>query len=199
MRSLTTDQALYSTRSTEHHPYRNLIADLLPITQPHQVWYIDLSRLAYRGTVWYLATIEDIATRQIIAQQIGKHHDSPLVLSTRQQALATGNKPAIFHSDQGNEFMADRCTHYLEHHTIQISVSDVASPWQNGSCESFFGRFKQECGDLDRFESIGELIEALYQHIHYYNHERIHTVLKMPPAVYAAQSFSETCLHKLGT
>lgn len=76
-------------------------------------------------------------------------------------------------------------------------MSDVASPWQNGYCESFFGRFKEEFGDMNRFASIGELIEALYHHIHYYNHERIHTALKMPPAVYAAQTFSDACLHEL--
>ncbi len=148
--------------------------------------------------VWYLATIEDIATRQVVAQQIGKHHNSQLVLETLQQAFKTGATPTIFHSDQGNEFMAQRFTDYLEQRDVQISVSAVASPWQNGYCESFFGRFKQEFGDPDRFESAGQLIEAIYRHIHYYNHDRIHTVLKMPPAVYALKTFSDTCLHKLG-
>lgn len=95
--------------------------------------------------------------------------------------------------------MAQRCTDLLAKRSVQISVSDVASPWQNGYVESFFGRFKHELGDLNRFETAGEMIEAVYRQIHYYNHSRIHTVLKMPPAVYAAQSFSDTRLHKLGT
>ena len=43
------------------------------------------------------------------------------------------------------------------------------------------------------------LIEAIYRHIRYYNHDRIHTALKMPPAVFAAQSFSDTRLQKMGT
>lgn len=188
----------YSTVSTPHHSYHNLLTDLT-VTAPHQVWCSDLSRLEYRGTVWYLATIEDLATRQILAQRIGKRHDSQLVLATLQQAFATGVTPLIFHSDQGTEFMAQRCTNVLEKRAVQISVSDVASPWQNGYVESFFGRFKHELGDLNRFETDGEMIEAVYRQIHYYNHSRIHTVLKMPPAVYAAQSFSDTCLLKLGT
>ena len=58
----------------------------------------------------------------------------------------------------------------------------------------FFGRFKHEFGDVDRFESPGEMIEAIYRHIRYYNHDRIHTAIKMPPAVFAAQTFSDTCL-----
>lgn len=68
-----------------------------------------------------------------------------------------------------------------------LTVSDKASPWQNGYQESFFGKFKDKLGDLDRFETIGELIEAIYQQVYYYNHERIHTALKMLPAVYAKQ------------
>jgi len=34
--------------------------------------------------------------------------------------------------------------------------------------------------------------------IHYYNHSRIHTALKMPPAAFAVQHFPDSCLHKLG-
>lgn len=188
----------YSTVSTPHHTYHNLVAKLDDITQAHQVWCSDLTRIVYRGTVWYLATIEDIATRQVLARQIGKHHDSKLVMSLLQQAMKTGQKPTIFHSDQGTEFMAQSCTDFLEQRDVQVSVSDVASPWQNSFQESFFGRFKYEFGDFDRFESVGMLIEAIYHHIHYYNHQRIHTALKMPPAVYAMTTFSDNCLHKMG-
>ncbi len=105
----------------------------------------------------------------------------------------------IFHSDQGTEFMAQRCTDYLEQLGIQISVSDVASPWQNGYQESFFGRFKEESGDPNRFESISEMIEAVYHQIHYYNYARINTALKMPPSKYAAQDFSDSYLGRLET
>jgi len=189
----------FCTKSTSHHTYTNLLKDLPPITQANQVWCSDLSRLVYRGTVWYLATIEDVATRQVIACQIGKRHDSHLVLTKLQQALATGHKPLIFHSDQGSEFMAKRCTNYLEQQGVQISVSEVAAPWQNGYIESFYGRLKHELGDLNRFDSPGRMIEAVYWHIHYYNHHRIHTALKMPPATYALKINSDNCLHKMGT
>ncbi|NLE46154.1 MAG: transposase [Chloroflexi bacterium] len=74
-----------------------------------------------------------------------------------------------------------------------------ASPWQNGYVESFQRRFDHELGDLNRFESAGEMIEAIYRHIPYYHHNRIHTALKMPPAVYAAHMLSGTRLHELGT
>ena len=60
-------------------------------------------------------------------------------------------------------------------------MSEKASPWQNGHKESFYGKFKLELEDIDRYESISELIEAIHLQIYYYNNERIHTALKMSP------------------
>lgn len=175
----------YTTRSTSHHTHTNLIKGFVP-TKVSQLWCSDLSYIKFQGKFWYLATIVDIFTRQVVAAQIGKYHSSELVLAAIKQAIiSTEQTPGIFHSDQGTEFMAKACTDYLEGLGTQISVSDKASPWQNGYQESFFGKFKDEAGDLNRFETVGELIEAIYQQIHYYNYERIHTCLKMPPAVYA--------------
>lgn len=175
----------YTTRSTSNHSYTNLIKDLKPI-KPHELWCSDLSYIKFQSKFWYLATIVDVVTRQVVAVQMGKYHSSELVLTTIRQAITNTRKaPQIFHSDQGTEFMAKVCTDYLEGLGVKISASDKASPWQNGYQESFFGKFKNEAGDLNRFETVGELIEAVYQQIHYYNQDRIHTRLKMPPAVYA--------------
>ncbi len=177
----------YCTKSTSHHTYTNLIKEYLP-TQMHELWCSDVSFLKFQGKFWYLVTIVDVVTRQVVASRIGKYHTSDLVLLTIQEAiLKTQHIPTIFHSDQGTEFMAKKCTEYLESLEVKVSASDKASPWQNGYQESFFGRFKDEFGDINRFETIGELIAEVYAHIHYYNNDRIHTALKMPPAVYAKQ------------
>lgn len=179
--------SFYTTKFTPHHTYTNLIKDFVP-AKAHDLWCSDLSYFKYRGRIFYLATIEDIFTRQVVAFNVGIKHDGALVFKTIAEAITnTKCLPAIFHSDQGTEFMAKICTDYLKSFDVKISVSDKASPWQNGYQESFFGRFKDELGDLDRFETIGELIEAIYQQIYYYNHERIHTALKMPPVVFAKQ------------
>ena len=106
-------------------------------------------------------------------------------MAIQEAILKTDHIPTIFHTDQGTEFMAQKCTTYLEKLGVQVSASDKASPWQNGYQEFFSVRFKDEFGDINRFETIGELIEEIYHHIHYYNTKRIHTALKMPPTVYA--------------
>jgi len=175
----------FTTVSVKHRLYPNLIKDL-KITYENQLWCSDTSRFIFHGQKWYIVTVIDIFTRQVLGVAIGRHHDSALVLEAIEMAILTSKTtPVIFHSDQGTEFMAVACTEFLENLGTKISASDKASPWQNGYQESFFGKFKDDVGDINRFETPGELIEALYHAIHYYNFERIHTALKMPPAVYA--------------
>jgi len=175
----------FITRSIKHRKYPNLIKEL-QVSFEHQIWCSDTSEFKFHQEKWYIVTIIDIFTRQVLGVAIGKHHNSELVMRALEMALTiTHTAPNIFHSDQGTEFMAAVCTHLLKSLGTKISASDKASPWQNGYQESFFGKFKNEIGDINRFETAGHLIEELYQHIHYYNTKRIHTALKMPPAVYA--------------
>ncbi len=169
------------TQSISVCHYTNLIKNLTP-TKPQEVYVSDLTYLKFQGKNIYLATVEDIFTREIVAAKLSDKHDSSLALATIKEAIP-GDKqcPGIFHSDQGTEFMAQMVTEYLENNEVKISVSDKASPWQNCYKESFFGRFKEENGDLNRFETLGELVEEIYSYLHYYNNLRIHTALKMPP------------------
>jgi putative transposase len=156
----------------------------------------------YHGRKLYLVTILDIYTRKILGFSFGWHHNADLVFEALEMAVAIARcAPDIFHSDRGTEFMAQMCTCYLEEKGTRISVSKKASPWENGYQESFFGKFKEEFGDINRFETLGELLEEVCQKIHYYNHRRIHTALKMSPHAFAglhpvsSLRLPEYCLH----
>jgi transposase InsO family protein len=60
-------------------------------------------------------------------------------------------------------------------------------PWENGYQESFYGKFKVDFGDPNRLETLGELVYEIYKTIYIYNNKRIHSQLKMPPAVFEQQ------------
>jgi len=190
----------FCTVSTYNYTYINLIAGI-PKEQfvPHLIWVCDVSYFKLQGQFWYLATIEDLATRQILSSHVGKYHNAALIIAVVKDALLiTGCIPTYFHSDQGTEFMAKVVTDYLELHGVQVSVSAKASPWQNGYKESFFGHFKEEFGDIHRFDTPGKLIEGIYAQIHYYNFDRIHRILKMSPVAYTQLHFPDYCLQKRG-
>lgn len=177
----------FCTVSVPHQIFPNLIHDYIP-KRPHQLWCADVSFIKFQDRFWYLSTIEDIKSRQILAVQVSKFHNHQLVLTTLKQAMIKAGKlPDIFHTDQGVEYMAQAVIDFLKDNKVKVSTSDKASPWQNGYQESFFGRFKDEMGDVNRFESVGKFVEAIYGQIHYYNNKRIHRALRMPPAVYAQQ------------
>lgn len=189
-------QKLWLTRSVDNHHYTNLIKGIVP-ARPSQIFVSDLTYLKYQSKFIYLATVEDIFTREILSAELADKHDSLLALATIKRAV-NRNAPEIFHCDQGSEFMAEAVIRLLEGKGIKISVSDKGAPWQNGYKESFFSRFKDENGDLNRFESLGELIEEAYAYIHYYNHLRIHTSLKMTPFQFR-QKHADFVSRKLGT
>jgi transposase InsO family protein len=43
----------------------------------------------------------------------------------------------------------------------------------------------EQRGDPNRFKTLGELVVAIFRTMWEYNHERIHSALKMPPAAFA--------------
>jgi len=91
----------------------------------------------------------------------------------------------IFHSDNGSEFDSRVFIQALETLGVQISRSAPGCPWENGYQESFYSQFKVDLGDPNRFDSLGELVFAIYQTIYDYNHSRIHSALGMSPVEFA--------------
>ena len=77
---------------------------------------------------------------------------------------------------------------------ITVSMSHKSSPWENGYQESFYSQFKVDLGDPGRFKTLGELTAAIYLVIYNYNNYRIHTALKMPPAIFAQRQRNQVLL-----
>lgn len=162
----------------------NLIKGML-IEASGVVWVSDFTYLWFFGRFVYLATVEDVFTREIVGWAISWHHDADLVCRAMLNALEKHSAPQISHSDQGSEYRSAKYGALLLVFEIKISMSKKGSPWENGFQESLYSEFKLEMGDPQCYADLGQLIEAISLQAHYYNHERIHTALKCPPAVFA--------------
>jgi putative transposase len=168
-------------------PYTNLIAEGA-LKQARKIYATDFTYLRYKKRFYYLATYIDLYTREIVGWDISKRHDKYMVLRALMHSIQnTGYKlPVIIHSDQGSEYCSKEYLGVLKHLGIRVSMSTKASPWENGYQESFYSGFKTDLGlEFERFETLGEFIEGIHQTINYYNNERIHTALRMPPSVFA--------------
>lgn len=164
--------------------FPNLCLGTIPSYVNH-IWATDFTELIYRGKKIYVSTIIDLFTRKIVGIHVEIRKGTALTIQTLGNALFHNFRPAIFHSDNGSEYNAKIFIGTLEDCGITVSRSRPGCPWENGYQESFYDKFKVDLGDPNRFDSFGELIAEIYQTIWRYNHTRIHSALKMPPAVYA--------------
>lgn len=162
----------------------NLISGIV-IEAQNQVWVSDFTYLPYFGKFLYLATVEDLFTRQLIGWAISRQHNADLVSQALLDALLKNSSSKIIHSDQGSEYRSQEYLNLLQSLNILPSMSQKANPWQNGYQESFYSKFKLELGHPECYPTIGELTEAIARQIYYYNYERIHSALKCPPALFA--------------
>lgn len=165
--------------------FPNVYKLLCPIA-PFVVWVSDFTYIRFGNYFIYLATIMDMYTREIIGWNISRFHNQELISGALKDAVERcGGKVAIyFHSDQGSEYDATTTTTFIVTLGMIVSMSDKASPWQNGFQESYYSQFKVDLGDPNRFELLGELIEAIHLTINDYNINRIHSKLKMSPINY---------------
>jgi transposase InsO family protein len=173
-----------------HAHYPDMLSKLSPVI-PDFVWVSDFTYISFKGTWYYLATVLDAFSGMILGFNISRTHDATFVKRAIQRAVTVvGKLPQWFNSDQGSEYHSDEVSLCLEMQGVSISMSPKSSPWRNGAQESFFGRFKVEFEDPDRFHSLGEFLEAIYTHIHYFAYGRIKNKLKMTPAEFRENWFS---------
>lgn len=160
----------------------------------------DFTYIKFQKKWIYVATVIDLYTREIIGLAILTTHSTQLVMNALLHALKYHGAPEIIHSDQGREYQSQDYTTLLHQLGIQQSMSYPGCPWENGYQESFYKGFKQDLGDPNRFDTLGELIACIYTTINYYNTRRIHTSLGMPPSLFANKNsmrYAEQSLEKV--
>jgi len=171
--------------------YPDMTKRLSPIA-PDAIWASDFTYIRFQGAFVYLCTVMDLFTKEVLGCSVMTTHTVELVIKAFNKAVAKYETlPHYFHSDQGSEYKSDNFHQTLAELSITPSLAPKSSPWRNGSQESFFGRFKVEFGDFERFETLPELIEALYYFISYYNNERIHSTIKDKPVVFRRKWFQK--------
>ena len=151
----------------------------------NHIWASDFTHLAWKGKTIYLATVLDIFTREIVGFSVMMNHGVSLVMNALLMAVMIHGRSEILHSDQGSEYTSKTYVDLAQSIGIRMSMSRKASPWENGYQESWYDKCKIDLGDLNRYDTLGEVVAAIYQHIHYYNTIRIHTSLHMAPRQYA--------------
>ena len=170
--------------------YKNLVKEYKP-QAPNEVWAADFTYIKLNEKFYYIATVIDIYSREILSVVISEHHEKTLVIEAYKQATEkTQAAPKYMHSDQGSEYCSKAYIELLECNGSEVSMAAKGKPWENPYQESFYAGFKLELKDPRTIATLGELTEAVYRQIYYYNNKRIHSALNMPPKSFAKQHFN---------
>lgn len=97
---------------------------------------------------WYLATVIDLATREVIGYAMADHHRAELVTDALRMAAARGGlQPGcIMHTDRGSEYTSSQFRDVIKELNLRQSMGRTGICYDNAAAESFFGLLKAEIG-----------------------------------------------------
>jgi putative transposase len=189
---------VYTTNSAHAFPrYKNLVANL-DIIRPEHVWVSDVTYVRLGTGFVYLAILMDVFTRCIRGWRLDTSFDKKLTLQPLIQALAR-HTPEFHHSDQGVHYANRKYIQELEQRGIQISMSAIGCPHENGYAERLMRTIKEEEVELSEYRSMTEArteMKTFIQDI--YNQKRIHSALGyLTPTEFEGQYYQQVA--KSGT
>lgn len=144
----------------------------------NQVWAYDfVFDACANGQQLKCLTVIDEFTRECLALDVAGSIRSRRVIEVLAKLVSVRGAPKYLRSDNGPEFVSRAILKWLGTANIDTALSDPGKPWQNGSNESFNGKFRDECLSMEWFRNRIDakiVIEGWHQH---YNEVRPHSSL----------------------
>jgi putative transposase len=129
------------------------------------------------GRLLKCLTIVDEFTRECLAIDVAGSIRSGRVIDVLSRLIRVHGAPRYIRSDNGPEFVATAILRWLNAAQIETAFIDPGKPWQNGTDESFNGKFRTECLTLEWFRNRLEAQVSIERWRRHYNEERPHMSL----------------------
>ena len=152
--------------------------------RPNHVWSYDFVQdRTHDGRPYRILNIIDEFTKDALMMRVERKLNSTDVVDALTDLFILRGPPAFIRSDNGPEFIAQKVRDWIAAVGARTAYIEPGSPWENGYCESFNARFRDELLDGETFYTLREaqiLIERWRRH---YNTVRPHSALGYrPPA-----------------
>lgn len=155
-------------------------AELLPkADKANRIWTYDFvfDRTA-SGARLKILTLVDEYTRECLAVEVARSFRAADVEQVLERVVKErGALPGFIRSDNGSEFVAAPVQEWLSARAVETVYIEPGKPWQNGKCESFNGKLRDECLSQEWFSSLREARVVIEQWRKFYNTERPHSSL----------------------
>ena len=157
--------------------------------RPNHVWSYDfMSARTHEGRTLRLLTLLDEYTRECLAIRVERRMGSQQIIEALSDVMLWRGIPEQIRSDNGPEFIAKELRQWLANLGTGTLYIEPGSPWENGYCESFNGKLRDECLNGEIFYSLKEAQVVIEQWRVQYNTVRPHSALGYRPPAPGAYS-----------
>jgi putative transposase len=140
-----------------------------PPTGANHVWCYDfVFDGCANGQHLKCLTVVDEYTRECLAIDVAGTIRSERVIEVLARLVAAHGAPRFVRSDNGPGFVAQAVQDWLKGESIATAYIAPGKPWQNGLNESFNGKFRDKCLNIEWFSTRREaavVIEQYRRHV----------------------------------
>ncbi len=161
-------------------------------TGANQVWAYDfVFDACANGQKLKCLTIVDEWTREVLAIDVAGSIRSGRVIEVLSKLISVRGAPRVIRSDNGPEFVSLAVLGWLSRAGIDTAFIAPGKPWENGTNESFNGKFRDECLNMEWFTSRREAKVIIETWRREYNDIRPHSSIgDMTPTAFRRQMTS---------
>jgi putative transposase len=174
-------EALYRRpRTTKPEPGHKIYPYLLrgvEITQPNQVWAMDITYIPMERGYVYLAVVLDWFSRRVLSWRVSITMEAAFCVEALEDALARHGKPDICNTDQGSQFTGVAFTGVLIKNEIAISMDGKGAWRDNVFVERLWRSVKYEEVYLRAYDTASEARASIGRYLDFYNRRRPHSSL----------------------
>jgi putative transposase len=104
-----------------------------------------VSAMTHDGRMIRMLTMIDEYTRECLAIRVARRLRSHEAIEALADVMLWRGVPENIRSDNGPEFVAAELQKWLGRVGTGTLYIEPGSPWENGFCESFNGKLRDEC------------------------------------------------------
>lgn len=160
---------------------------------PNHVWSYDfVEGRTHNGRKFRMLNVIDEYTRECLAIRISRRLKAVDVIDVLTDLFILRGTPGHVRSDNGPEFIAKAVRDWITAVGAKTAYIMPGSPWENGYCESFNSKLRDELLDGEIFYTLKEAQIVIEGWRHHYNTERPHSSLGYNPPAPEAISWPPT-------